>query len=151
MRLFHAVSVFCVTAGVLIWSVLLWRAGRITTGDVVLTTTLGFTMLHASRDFAMAIVDVVQQFARLGEAVQVLGLPHEMEDAPEAAPLVARGGSVAFRNVSFSYPNERPVLQHFSLEVPAGQKIGLVGRSGAGKTTRLRSCSASTIRPAEKS
>ncbi len=137
LRLFHAVSVFCVTAGVLIWSVLLWRAGRITTGDVVLTTTLGFTMLHASRDFAMAIVDVVQQFARLGEAVQVLGLPHEMEDAPEAAPLVARGGSVAFRNVSFRYPNERPVLEHFSLEVPAGQKIGLVGRSGAGKTTLL--------------
>jgi len=137
LRLFHAVSVFCVTAGVLIWSVLLWRAGRITTGDVVLTTTLGFTMLHASRDLAMAIVDVVQQFARLGEAVQVLGLPHEMEDAPGAAPLVSRGGSVAFRNVSFRYPNERPVLEYFSLEVPAGQKIGLVGRSGAGKTTLL--------------
>ena len=137
LRLFHAVSVFCVTAGVLVWSVLLWRAGRITTGDVVLTTTLGFTMLHASRDLAMAIVDVVQQFARLGEAVQVLGLPHEMEDAPGAEPLVPRGGSVTFRNVLFRYPNERPVLENFSLEVPAGQKIGLVGRSGAGKTTLL--------------
>jgi ATP-binding cassette, subfamily B, bacterial len=137
LRLFHAISVFCVTAGVLVWSVLLWRAGHITTGDVVLTTTLGVTMLHASRDFAMALVDLVQQFAKLGEAVQVLGLPHEMEDAPGAAPLVSRGGSVAFRNVSFRYPNGRPVLENFSLEVPAGQKIGLVGRSGAGKTTLL--------------
>ncbi|HXC27169.1 MAG TPA: ABC transporter ATP-binding protein, partial [Stellaceae bacterium] len=54
LRLFHAVSVFVVSAGALVWSVLLWRAGEITTGDVVLTTTLGFTVLHASRDLAMA-------------------------------------------------------------------------------------------------
>jgi len=78
LRLFHAFTVFGVTAGVLIWSVELWRRGQISTGDVVLTTTLGFTVLHASRDFAMALVDMVQQFAKLGEAVQVLGLPHEM-------------------------------------------------------------------------
>jgi ATP-binding cassette subfamily B protein len=50
LRLFHAVSVFAVTAGVLTWSVVMWRAHRITTGDVVLATTLGFTVLHASRD-----------------------------------------------------------------------------------------------------
>src|SRR6185437_10412395 len=65
LRLFHAIAVLAVT-----------------TGDVVLTTTLGFTVLHASRDLAMALVDVVQQFAKLGEAVQELGLPHEMQDAP---------------------------------------------------------------------
>src|SRR5262249_61081200 len=94
-------------------------------------------ILPAWRALAMAIVDVVQQFARLGEAVQVLGLPHEMEDALGAVPLVTRGGSVTFRNVLFRYPNERPVLENFSLEVPAGQKIGLVGGSGAGKTTLL--------------
>src|SRR5258706_423091 len=61
LRLWHAVTVFTVTAGVLVWSVELWRRGKISTGDVVLTTTLGFTVLHASRDFAMALVDMVQQ------------------------------------------------------------------------------------------
>jgi ATP-binding cassette, subfamily B, bacterial len=135
LRLFHAATVFCVTAGVLVWSVELWRRGKISTGDVVLTTTLGFTVLHASRDFAMALVDMVQQFAKLGEAVQVLGLPHEMRDAPDARPLVVSAGAISFRNVSFSYPNGRAVLTNFMLEVPGGQKIGLVGRSGAGKST----------------
>ena len=137
LRLVHAVSVFVVTAGVLAWSVLLWRAGRISIGDVVLTTTLGFTVLHASRDLAMAMVDLVQHFAKLGEAVQVLGLPHEMEDAPSAQPLIKLGGSVSFDAVSFSYPNGERVLPHFNLHIPAGQKIGLVGRSGAGKSTIL--------------
>jgi ATP-binding cassette, subfamily B, bacterial len=135
LRLWHAVTVFVVTAGVLIWSVELWRRGKISTGDVVLTTTLGFTVLHASRDFAMALVDMVQQFAKLGEAVQVLGLPHEMQDAPDARPLVVRGGTIQFEHVSFSYPSGQQVLEDFDLEVPAGQKVGLVGRSGAGKST----------------
>jgi ATP-binding cassette, subfamily B, bacterial len=135
LRLWHAVTVFIVTAGVLIWSVELWRRGKISTGDVVLTTTLGFTVLHASRDFAMALVDMVQHFAKLGEAVQVLGLPHEMQDAPDARPLVVRGGTIQFEHVSFSYPSGQQVLKDFDLEVPAGQTVGLVGRSGAGKST----------------
>jgi ATP-binding cassette, subfamily B, bacterial len=135
LRLFHAFTVFAVTAGVLVWSVELWRRGKISTGDVVLTTTLGFTVLHASRDFAMALVDMVQQFAKLGEAVQVLGLPHEMQDSPDAKPLIISGGAISFRSVNFSYPSGQNVLTDFVLDVPAGQKIGLVGRSGAGKST----------------
>jgi ATP-binding cassette subfamily B protein len=135
LRLWHAVTVFIVTAGVLVWSVELWRRGKISTGDVVLTTTLGFTVRHASRDFAMALVDMVQQFAKLGEAVQVLGLPHEMQDAPDARPLAVRGGAIRFEHLSFSYPSGQQVLTDFDLEVPAGQKVGLVGRSGAGKST----------------
>jgi ATP-binding cassette subfamily B protein len=137
LRLFHATSVFTVSAGALVWAVLLWRAGRITTGDVVLTTTLGFTVLHASRDLAMAIVDLVQHFAKLAEALRVLCLPHEMRDSPQARPLINLGGSVSFLNVSFSYPNGSRILQDFTLHIPAGQKIGLVGRSGAGKSTIL--------------
>jgi ATP-binding cassette subfamily B protein len=137
LRLFHAASVFVVTAGVLAWAVLLWRAGSISTGDVVLTTTLGFTVLHASRDLAMAMVDLLQHFAKLGEAVKELGLPHEMVDAPDAKPLIELGGSVTFDNVSFSYPNGERVLQDFNLKIPPGQTVGLVGRSGAGKSTIL--------------
>jgi ATP-binding cassette subfamily B protein len=77
----------------------------------------------------------VQQFAKLGEAVQVLGLPHEMRDAPDARPLVVPGGTIQFEHVSFSYPSGQQVLKDFKLEVPAGQRVGLVGRSGAGKST----------------
>jgi ATP-binding cassette subfamily B protein len=137
LRLLHATSVFIVSAGVLVWSVALWREGRITTGDVVLTTTLGFTVLHASRDLAMALVDLVQQFAKLGDAIQVLGSPHEMPDAPHAKPLIHLGGTVAFEGVGFSYPDGERVLSDFDLHIPPGQRIGLVGKSGAGKSTIL--------------
>lgn len=135
LRLFHAFSVLAVTAGVLIWSVFLWEAGKATTGDIVLTTTLSFTVLHASRDLAMALVELLQQFAKLGEAVQELGLPHEMEDAEDAKALLSLGGSAALVDVCFSYPNGARVLQDFKLHIPAGQKIGIVGKSGSGKST----------------
>ncbi len=137
LRLFHAFSVFLVTAGVLAWALLLWQAKLVTTGDVVLATTLCFTVLHASRDLAMAIVELTQHFAKLNEAVQEIGLRHEMEDVPGAQPLVRLGGSIALTNVSFSYPNGERVLKEFNLHIPSGQKVGLVGRSGAGKTTIL--------------
>jgi ATP-binding cassette subfamily B protein len=135
VRLIHALSVLIVVGCILVWAVMLWRAGRVTTGDVVLTTTLSFTVLHASRDLAMALVDLVQQFAKLTEAVQELGLPHEMQDAPDAKPLIQLGGSAALVNVCFSYPSGQRILQDFTLHVPAGQKVGLVGKSGAGKST----------------
>ncbi len=135
LRMLHAIAVFAVTAGVLVWSVELWRRGQISTGDVVLTTTLGFTVLHASRDFAMALVDMVQQVAKLDEAVRELGLPHEMLDALDATALEVKGGAIDFKGVSFRYPSGQAVLKNFELSVPAGQKIGLVGRSGAGKST----------------
>ncbi len=137
IRLLHAVSVFLVTAAVVVWSVLLWRAGRITTGDVVLATTLGFTVLHASRDLAMAMVDLLIDGAKLRDAVRSLCIPHEMGDAPGARQLIPLGGSVSFLGVCFSYPDGERVLQDFTLHIPAGQKVGLVGRSGAGKSTIL--------------
>jgi ATP-binding cassette subfamily B protein len=75
--------------------------------------------------------------ARLSEALATLLVPHELRDHPEAAPLVQRGASVAFDDVSFSYPDGRKVFTHFSLRLEPGQRVGLVGRSGSGKSTLL--------------
>ena len=125
IRLLHAVCVFLVTAAVVAWSVLLWRAGQITTGDVVLATTLGFTVLHASRDLAMAMVDLLIDAAKLREAVRSLGVPHEMANDPEARQLIPLGGSLSFLGVCFSYPDGERVLQDFTLHIPAGKSTVL--------------------------
>src|SRR5574340_467721 len=135
LRLLHAIVTALLTAGLLGWAVLRWQQGLATPGDVVLVITLGFTILHGTRDLAMASVDLVQYLARLGEAVETLLEPHGMPDGSKGLPHVGARGHISFRNISFAYPGRPPVFQNFSLEVAHGERLGLVGRSGAGKST----------------
>jgi ATP-binding cassette subfamily B protein len=135
LRVGHAVVTGAFTIGLVAWAVMLWQRGAATPGDVVLACTLGLSVLHATRDLAVALVDVTQHFARLSEAVATLLTRHELRDHPQAAPLVKRGALIEFDNISFDYPDGRPVFRNFSLRLESNQRVGLVGESGAGKST----------------
>jgi ATP-binding cassette subfamily B protein len=135
LRLAHAIVTVVLTIALLAWAVSMWQRGAATTGEVVLVCTLGLAILSATRDLAVALVDVTQHFARLTEAVATLLQPHELMDHPEASPLEKRGASIDFSNISFRYPNGGQVFDRFSLQIAPGQKVGLVGRSGGGKST----------------
>ena len=135
LRLLHALTTVILTTGLAAWAIVLWQRGAVTTGDVVLTCTLGLSVLHATRDLAVAPVDVTQHVARLSEAMATLLLPHEMRDHPNATTLVKHGASVAFKNVTFQYPDGRSVFAEFNLKIERSERIGLVGPSGSGKST----------------
>ena len=137
MRLCHALVVVVATLALLAWAISLWQAGRASAGDVILVCTLGLSVLGATRDLAVALVDVTQHMARLDEALATLLAPHEGEDHPDASALVPHGARVTFENVSFAYPNGKNVFSGFSVDIPAGQRVGLVGPSGGGKTTLI--------------
>jgi ATP-binding cassette subfamily B protein len=135
LRLGHAAVTIALTIGLLAWAIVLWQRGAATTGDVVLICTLGLSVLHATRDLAVALVDVTQHMARLTEALATLLVPHELRDHPEAEPLIERNVSAVFDNISFGYPGGRKVFADFTLAVQAGERVGLIGPSGAGKST----------------
>src|SRR5438045_9413887 len=97
----HAGITVLLTIALLAWAITLWQRGDATTGDVVLVCTLGLSILSATRDLAVALVDVTQHSARLTEAVATLLQPHELNDHPEAEPLGQRGAPIGFNNVSF--------------------------------------------------
>ena len=135
LRLLHAVVTILLTIALLAWAIMLWQKGAATTGDVVLVCTLGISILSATRDLAVALVDVTQHQARLSEAIATLLMPHELKDHPEAEPLVKSGAAVAFNNVTFQYPGGLQVFEKFSLRIQPGQRVGLVGQSGGGKSS----------------
>ena len=135
LRLLHAVVTIVLTIALLAWAIMLWQRGGATTGDVVLVCTLGLSILSATRDLAVALVDVTQHVARMTEAIATLLLPHELKDHPEAEPLVRSGAAVSFSNVAFHYPGGAQVFDKFSLRIQPGQRVGLVGHSGGGKSS----------------
>jgi ATP-binding cassette, subfamily B, bacterial len=135
LRLLHAVVTIVLTIALLAWAITLWQQGGATTGDVVLVCTLGLSILSATRDLAVALVDVTQHVARMTEAIATLLLPHDLKDHPEAEPLIRSGAAVAFNNVAFHYPGGAQVFDKFSLRIQPGQRVGLVGHSGGGKSS----------------
>jgi ATP-binding cassette subfamily B protein len=135
LRLIHAAITVVLTIALLAWALVLWQRGAASTGDVVLICTLGLSILHATRDLAVALVDVTQHVARLSEATATLLVPHELRDHPQAEPLVKAGAAIVFKNVSFRYPGGLQVFDKFNLRINAGQRVGLVGQSGGGKSS----------------
>jgi ATP-binding cassette subfamily B protein len=137
LRLIHAVMTALLTAGMVGWAILLWQHGRASVGDIVLVTALAIGILHSTRDLAVALVDLTQHVARLEEAIGSLLVPHELPDRPDALPLRRGPGRVEFDHVRFAYPDRATVLRDFDLVIEPGQRVGLVGHSGAGKSTAL--------------
>ena len=135
LRLAHAAVTVVLIVALLAWGIHLWQQGGATTGDVVLICTLGLSILNATRDLAVALVDVTQHVARMTEAIATLLQPHELRDHPKAEPLVRVGAAIAFNNISFQYPGGMKVFDRFSLRLQPGQRVGLVGQSGGGKSS----------------
>ena len=137
LRLFHAVTTALLVTGLLTWAILLWEHNAATTGTVVLVCTLGVSILAATRDLTVALVDVTQHMARLAEALRTLLVPHELGDHPAAVPLARAGAGISFEDVSFHYPGGPRVIKNLNLRIRPGERLGLIGPSGGGKSTLL--------------
>jgi ATP-binding cassette subfamily B protein len=134
-RLIHDVALWVLAAGILSWTLVLWSRGSASAGSVVVVASLTLRILHSSKDMALSLVDVAQQFGFIEETLSVIAKPCTVRDVPGAPALMPRGGQIELRDVSFGYRPGHPALDGVTLSIPAGQKVGIVGPSGAGKST----------------
>ena len=135
IRVVNDVALVLMAAATLVWAAHLWRIGRITPGDVVLVSSLTFRLLHGSRDLAMSLIDMGQQYSFIGETLRLIGQPHALRDPAAPRHPAGRNGAITLDKVSFGYRPETPILHNLNLHIPPGQRVGLVGASGAGKST----------------
>ena len=108
LRLGHALVVVVLTLVLLGWAIHLWQLHRISAGDVILVCTLGLSVLSATRDLAVALVDVTQHMARLSEALSTLLTPHDLREHPEAVALEPKGARRHFRRPELPLPGRAP-------------------------------------------
>ncbi len=138
LRCWHDLVFWLVNAAVLTAAVHQWSRGDISTGSVVVATTLTLRILAGSRELALSLLGLTQQLGAVSEAVGVLRVPAEEAAPASLPPLRARSGAVELRRVRYAPDPVRPLFAELDLRIPTGQRVGVVGPSGAGKSTLLR-------------
>jgi ATP-binding cassette, subfamily B, bacterial len=123
---------------VLLLAVRFWLRGSLTLGDFVLLRSYLDQITFNVTQLGTDIRKIYEAIADANEMTEILLAPHEVVDQPGAAPLIASGGVVEFRQVRFAYAAGKTVLEDFSLETSAGERVGMVGPSGGGKSTVLK-------------
>jgi ATP-binding cassette subfamily B multidrug efflux pump len=120
------------TSGVALW---LWTKGAVSVGGVAAVTAMALRLNGISHWVMWEMTSLYEQIGTAQDGVNTLSIAHQITDAAEAKPLVVTAGDIKFEQVSFAYGLENNVLQTLSLKIKPGEKVGLVGRSGAGKST----------------
>jgi ATP-binding cassette subfamily B multidrug efflux pump len=130
----HILNVLLIisTSGVALW---LWTKGEMSVGGVAAVTAMALRLNGISHWVMWELTTLYEQIGTAQDGVNTLSMAHQITDAAEAKPLVVGAGCIQFETLSFAYGMKMPVLQAFNLNIKPGEKVGLVGRSGAGKST----------------
>ena len=129
----------CLRGSVIGGSLLLWLAGKASPGDVTYVLT-SYYIIHAYlRDVGMHVNNLQRSVNDMEELVEIHDQPIGIADAADAAPIAIDGGRIQFEDVTFHYGGHRaPLYDGLSIDIRAGERVGLVGRSGSGKTTFVK-------------
>ncbi|HVY51155.1 MAG TPA: ABC transporter ATP-binding protein [Devosia sp.] len=120
-------------------AVLLWQQGAAKAGDIALVLTSFFVLQGYLRDIGQHVRNLQRAVNDMEELVDIHHQPLGIEDRADARAHVIEEGRVEFDRVTFHYgKHATPLYRDFSVTIPAGQRVGLVGHSGSGKTTFVK-------------
>ncbi len=111
------------------------QEGWITVGDFALVLTINFSFFEYIWWVAFEVVRFTTLYGRIAQALQTILEPAQLEDSKNATQLAVSRGNITFDRVNFHYPETPNLFSNLSVTIQAGQKVGLVGYSGGGKTT----------------
>jgi ATP-binding cassette subfamily B multidrug efflux pump len=113
----------------------LWAEGSIGAGIVAASLPLSWQLANVAGWVSWEVTAIFENVGVVQEGMQSIAAPHAGVDQPGARPLEVSRGEIRFDDVTFGYGRAEAVLERFSLDIKPGERVGLVGRSGAGKTT----------------
>ena len=115
-----------------------WKQGLLSVGVFVLLQAYFLDLIHQLWGFTRIIRDVYHGYADAKEMVEIMKLPHEIVDVPLAKELAVAKGQIEFKNLNFAFNETRKVLENINIVIKPGEKVALIGPSGAGKTTFVK-------------
>lgn len=130
----NGVLLFIFTLAMIAMSISLFQNRLITAGVVVMVITILIDLSRRLFFIGQEFRDTAKYYGQVKEGLGEILSEHLIVDAPEAKDFKPTKGNISIENIEFEYDNTK-VFKNFTLEIPAGQKVGFIGRSGAGKTT----------------
>jgi ATP-binding cassette subfamily B protein len=143
-RQFFALFVFQITGKIVLNIVVVGLAlsalleGRADVGSMVMLITLANLIAALVQEISSRMYEIFDNYGAVSRALGYLLVPHEIQDAPNAAELSPKANSIRFQNVTFQYPSGGFAIDRMSFLVKPQERIGIVGVSGSGKSTILR-------------
>ena len=113
-----------------------WQHGHISVGDVAAIMGLTLSVTGTVWNFGFGIIHVSESLGYLNDSLTTLITPHDVTDKEDAGALQVTDARIAFDAVDFTY-KDKPVFEGLQLDIPGGQRVGLIGPSGAGKSTLI--------------
>ncbi len=107
----------------------------VTIGDFALILTLSFTIAESIFNMGEEILRFAKEAGNCRQALNIIVEPHEIQDKPNANELKVTQGKIVFDQVQFQYQGTNPLFENKTVAIEPGQKVGLVGHSGGGKST----------------
>lgn len=117
------------------WLIEGFSDGRITPGDFALVFTITVHVVNNLWSLSKDIKDFSESYGAVSQGLSILRAPIDIQDAPDAKPLILTQGNIVFEHVQFSYKDALPFFQDKSVIIPYGKRVALVGKSGSGKST----------------
>lgn len=113
----------------------LWLNGSITPGAIAIVMSLAIRLTSMSHWILWEISGLFENIGTVQDGINTLSVPSKVNDKPNAIALNVNRGDIIFDSVNFSYNTSEAVFENLDLQIPAGEKVGIVGRSGAGKSS----------------
>ncbi len=126
-------------AAIIGFALFLWSSGQASAGDITFVLTSFFLLQGYLRDIGQHIRNLQRSVNDMEELVDMQAQPHGVADRPGAGPIRIGTGGIEFENVTFHYGSHHlPLYRDFSVSIRPGERVGLVGHSGSGKTTFVK-------------
>lgn len=135
IEVIQAILAFITNSLVLYFLIKFWILGKISTGTVVLVQTYMVIIFEKLWSLSHMIMRFMKSAADMSEMIDLFEAPRDISDELNPEVLNTKNGEIIFENVAFKYKNGQSVFKDFNLRLSPGEHVGLVGHSGAGKST----------------